>query len=82
MSTPSSYFTRYEITCERLQRLTSGAVMESIAALQHLISLLESGRDLDGVEWPQLLESARQLRLVLVPVANPDGRPAFPRMIP
>ena len=56
--------------------------MESIAALQHLISLLESGRDLDGVEWPQLLESARQLRLVLVPVANPDGRPAFPRMIP
>lgn len=51
-----------------------GAEMESIAALMHLLSLLETGSDLDGGDWPQLLEHASAMRLVMVPVANPDGR--------
>jgi len=51
-----------------------GAEMESIAGVMNLISLLESGRDLGGVEWPRLAEYAARLRLVIVPVANPDGR--------
>lgn len=51
-----------------------GAEMESIAGAMNLIALMETGRDLDGVEWPRLVDYARRLRLVIVPVANPDGR--------
>jgi len=51
-----------------------GAEMESIAGVMNLIALLETGRDLDGIEWPRLAECAARLRLVVVPVANPDGR--------
>ena len=48
--------------------------MESIAGVMNLIALMETGADLDGVEWPRLSECARKMRLVVVPVANPDGR--------
>jgi len=55
-----------------------GAEMESIAAVMHLISLMETGHDRDGVEWPQLVDAASRLRLVIVPIANPDGRARIP----
>jgi len=55
-----------------------GAEMESIAAVMHLISLLETGRDRDGREWPALLGALEQMRLVAVPVANPDARARIP----
>ena len=51
-----------------------GAEMESIAGVMNLISVMETGRDLDGVEWPRLVGYARRMRLVVVPTANPDGR--------
>jgi hypothetical protein len=51
-----------------------GGEMESIAGVMNLVSLMETGRDLDGVEWPRLRECCSRLRLVVVPVANPDGR--------
>jgi hypothetical protein len=51
-----------------------GAEMESIAGVINLISVLETGKDLDGVAWPRLSEYAQRLRIVIVPVANPDGR--------
>lgn len=51
-----------------------GGEMESIAGVMNLVSLMETGKDLDGVEWPKLRGNAERLRLVLVPVANPDGR--------
>ena len=51
-----------------------GGEMESIAGVMNLISLMETGSDLDGVEWPRLRDYAGRLRLVIVPVANPDGR--------
>ncbi len=51
-----------------------GAEMESIAGVMNLISLMESGSDLDGVEWPRLCEYCSRVRLVIVPVTNPDGR--------
>lgn len=50
------------------------AEMESIAGVMNLISLMETGRDLDGVAWPKIVDCASQFRLVIVPVANPDGR--------
>lgn len=45
-----------------------------MAALTNLISLLETGKDLAGKENNELLEAARGIRLVIVPVANADGR--------
>ena len=51
-----------------------GAEMESIAGVMNVISLMETGSDLDGVEWPRLRDYGSRLRLVIVPVANPDGR--------
>ena len=51
-----------------------GAEMEGPAAAVNLMHLIETGRDLDGQEWPGILSAARGMRLVVVPAANPDGR--------
>ena len=55
-----------------------GGEMESIAAVLNLISLMETGKDLRGQEWPELVASAERLRLVIVPCLNPDGRGRIP----
>jgi len=55
-----------------------GGEMESIAATLNLISLMETGTDLKGEPWPDLLAMAARLRLVLVPCLNPDGRARIP----
>jgi len=51
-----------------------GSETEGVAALVNLIELLENGRDLRGDAWPGLVEAIEKVRLVIVPVANPDGR--------
>ncbi len=51
-----------------------GAEMEGPAAAVNFMHLMEAGRDLDGQEWPGILAAAEGMRLVVVPVANPDGR--------
>ncbi|MBQ2956377.1 MAG: hypothetical protein IJE08_07940 [Clostridia bacterium] len=51
-----------------------GGETEGTAAAINLISLLETGKDLIGNEYPSLIEAARKVRLVIVPVCNPDGR--------
>lgn len=51
-----------------------GSETEGVAAITNLISLLETGKDLRGRENPKILEAVKGIRLVLVPVANPDGR--------
>jgi hypothetical protein len=55
-----------------------GGEMESIAAVLNLISLLETGADLKGEAWPELVAAAEQLRVVIVPCLNPDGRARTP----
>lgn len=47
---------------------------EGICVSQHLISLLESGHDLRGREFPRLLELIQQYRFVIIPSGNMDGR--------
>ncbi len=51
-----------------------GQEVEGVAALMDLLSLLETGVDLQGRRDDALLELAQDVRLVVVPVANPDGR--------
>ncbi len=56
-----------------------GSETEGVAALYNLMEVLEYGCDLRGLAYPELRHLAGQVRLVIVPVANPDGRA---RMVP
>jgi hypothetical protein len=51
-----------------------GQETEGVAALTNLICLMETGADFAGNGNPSLLEVLEQVRLDIVPVANPDGR--------
>ena len=51
-----------------------GAEMEGPASAVNFMHLIETGQDLDGQEWPGIVSAAQGMRLVVVPVANPDGR--------
>ena len=51
-----------------------GAEVEGCVSCLNLCSLLETGVDLRGRRWDALLELAKGMRIVLVPVAQPDGR--------
>jgi len=55
-----------------------GAEMESIAGVLNLLSVLETGTDRKGKPWEALAGAAEELRLVVVPVGNPDGRSRIP----
>ncbi|MBK9170761.1 MAG: hypothetical protein IPM24_25350 [Bryobacterales bacterium] len=56
-----------------------GGEFEGIVGLVNLISVLESGKDLRGKPWPAIAEAAAAIdRIVIVPVANPDGRARVP----
>ncbi|MBN1675477.1 MAG: hypothetical protein JXR37_30835 [Kiritimatiellae bacterium] len=57
---------------------------EGIVGIVNLIAVLETGADLRGKPWPDLLAAAQALdRIVLVPVTNVDGRARMaPRMLP
>ena len=51
-----------------------GQETEGVAALTNLISLLETGVDLAGRRNDAMLELISGIRLVIIPVANVDGR--------
>lgn len=51
-----------------------GQETEGVAALYNLMELLETGRDLRGDAYPEIARLAALVRLVIVPIANPDGR--------
>lgn len=61
-----------------------GGEFEGIVGMVNLISVIETGKDLRGKEWPEIVEMVNQLdRLVLIPIVNPDGRARLPlRMEP
>ena len=60
--------------CVVLIGAVHGQETEGVAAITNLISLLENGVDLSGKRNDALLNSAQKVRLVIVPVANADGR--------
>ena len=51
-----------------------GGEFEGTAALNNLIYVLETGRDIAGCKHPKLTEIAKKINLLLIPCANPDGR--------
>jgi hypothetical protein len=56
-----------------------GGEFEAIVGMVNLLSVLETGRDLRGKEWPELVAAAKSIeRIVLIPVLNADGRARVP----
>ncbi len=55
-----------------------GGEFEGTMALINLIKLMETGTDYAGQEHPELISLMEQLHLVLIPIANPDGRSRIP----
>lgn len=55
-----------------------GQEMEGTAVAMNLLTLLDRGVDLRGRSWQQLREHAEGFRIVVVPLANPDGRERIP----
>lgn len=56
-----------------------GGEFEGIVGTVNLISIIETGADLRGKEWPEITELVGNIdRLVLIPIANPDGRARIP----
>ncbi len=56
-----------------------GGEFEGIVGMVNLISVLETGKDLRGKEWPGVGEFVTKLnRLILIPIMNPDGRARIP----
>ena len=56
-----------------------GAEFEGIVGIVNLLAVLETGCDLRGKAWPALVDAAADVeRIVLVPIANPDGRARVP----
>ena len=51
-----------------------GGETEGTAAIMNMISLLETGVDLNGDRYDSLVEAARKVRLIMVPLCTPDGR--------
>ena len=56
-----------------------GGEFEGIVGTVNLISVLETGKDLRGKEWPEIVAAAAAIdRLIIIPVMNPDGRERVP----
>ena len=75
---PSAYFGENRARTLAIIACEHGAEMEGTAACLNLLALLESGRDLMGKERPGLGEALSKLNLIVLPVANPDGRARIP----
>jgi hypothetical protein len=55
-----------------------GGEMEGVAGCVNLIKILETGTDFRGKAWPAITENAAKMRIVIIPVGNPDGRARLP----
>ena len=70
----TKYHEKHKTPVVMLIGAVHGQETEGIAALTNLIALMETGKDLAGELNETLLALARRVKLVIVPIANPDGR--------
>jgi hypothetical protein len=56
-----------------------GGEFEGIVGMINLISVIETGKDLKGREWPEISATFAKIdRLILIPIVNADGRVRIP----
>ncbi len=55
-----------------------GSEPESVAAAMNMLSLMETGKDFRGREYPEFLSLASRYRLIIMPCVNMDGRSIAP----
>jgi hypothetical protein len=56
-----------------------GGEFEGIVGLVNLLSVLETGKDLRGRPWPEIVAAAARIdRLIVIPIVNMDGRARVP----
>ena len=55
-----------------------GAEVEGVMGMMNLANVLETGKDLAGNDREAISRAAEGMRIVLVPLANPDGRERLP----
>ena len=56
-----------------------GGEFEGIVGMVNLISVIETGKDLRGTEWPGFSAIVSKIvRLILIPIVNADGRVRIP----
>jgi len=54
-----------------------GTEIEGTVAALNFLNVVVTGKDLRGKPWPRMAEAGRQLRIVIVPFLNIDGRERF-----
>lgn len=55
-----------------------GQEVEGMAGMINLIHIAETGKDYRGREWPAITEGLAKCRVIIIPLANPDGRVRCP----
>jgi len=56
-----------------------GGEFEGIVGMVNFLAVLETGRDLRGKPWPEIVSTAKVLdRIIVVPIVNVDGRARVP----
>ena len=55
-----------------------GHEVEGMVATLSLINIIEKGISLDGHDYSKLQKQLQQLRVIIIPLANPDGRERCP----
>jgi len=55
-----------------------GQEVENIVGLVNLMHVAETGKDFRGQEWPTLVKKMEAVRIIVIPLANPDGRKRCP----
>lgn len=81
-SMPEAYYRRGAANRERPVMLVlagiHGQELEGMMGAVSLIRLMETGCDIMGVKQPVFYEKLKRLRLIIIPLANPDGRIRVP----
>ena len=55
-----------------------GAEVEGMVACLSILRIMETGQDITGQAQPTIADKLRRLRLIVMPVGNPDGRARVP----
>lgn len=76
---PGAYFgARRQRPALLIASTIHGAEVEGTVTCLNFASVLETGHDLRGEDWPRLAELAASFRVVIMPLMNPDGRARVP----